>query len=501
MTQKKFNLADKLRDYKRPTPLQFILFGVGIALAIVLFLFLKGFVTCWSLTSLSGMAPASCAGSTTPIPNSTNDQGTPIASASTETPSVSIPEAELPPAWDGASRVNVLLMGFDYGQWSADRACPCRSDSMIVLTIDPISKTAGMLSVQRDLWVNIPGFGYNKINSALYLGDLYKLPGGGPELARKTVEDFLGISIQYYVLMDFNAFITIIDDIDGIDVNVPEDITVDPLGQHNTTDLKAGINHMDGQLALAYARMRHTANDDIDRSGRQQEVILAVRDKMLDKKNFLKIVANANSIYNDVSAGVKTNFPSNINDIIQLGVLALEVPMDNIQKSVINYTMVAPGKVVVNGQVQDILKPYPDKIRELVAQIFGSGSSKAMAADNPTQLTLEQAQPLMQQEGASILVVNASGVEGVASKTADYLKSQGMNVVNYGNTNDYPDAYSSPPLPGKTMLIVHSGRIYAIQYLKILMNIESISVTFDPNAQADIVLAVGGDWASNNPMP
>jgi LCP family protein required for cell wall assembly len=352
-----------------------------------------------------------------------------------------------------------------------------------------------MVSIPRDMWTNIPGFGYFKINTANYLGDLYKLPGGGPELARKTVENFLGIPIQYTVMIDFNTFVKVIND--GL-VNVclvfPEKITIDPLGQHNTTTLGPGPDCISGEEALAYARMRHTANDDIDRSERQKQLIFAIRDKLLQPGNFLKFIAKAHALYQDVSSGVNTNL--SLNDAIQLATLAIQIPFDNIQGAVIDYTMMAPGQVVVDGAVQDILKPFPDKIRELVDQVFGNGSMKPMASGDPAQL--------MQQEAARVIVVNASGMDGIASRTSDYLKAQGMNVVNFGNTTDYPDKYIYPPLPQRTMLIVHSGKPYAMQYLMTLMKFDAQSqfiVDFDPNAPADIILAVGADWANNSPMP
>ena len=493
MTQKKFDFAQNLRAFKRPTTSQFILTGVGLVLAIAVFIFLRNFVSCWRLTSLPGMPLPTCPNSN-PGPVTTNAQGSPIApSAGTATPTLSAPQVELPPPWDGASRVNILVMGYDYGDWAADRSCPCRTDSMIVFTIDPLSHTAGMLSVPRDMWANIPNFGYFKINTANYLGDLYKLPGGGPELARKTVENFLGIPIQYYVLLDFTTFEKLIDTIGGVDVSVSSEITIDPLGHHNTVVLKPGMHHLDGPRALAYARVRHTANDDIDRSGRQQQVIMAVRDKLLKPGNFLNLVSQAPKLYDQISGGINTNLP--LNDAIRLAVLAKDVPLGQIQNHVIDYTMSAPGQVTVDGQVQDIIKPYPDKIRALVDQVFGGGSMKPMASGDPSQL--------MQQEAARVIVVNASGVDGIASKTSDYLKAQGMNVIQFGNTSDYPDKYNYPPLPDRTMLIVHAGKPYAMEYLMTLMKFSAQNqfiVDFDPNAPADIILAVGADWA-NSPMP
>ncbi len=120
---------------------------------------------------------------------------------------------------------SVLITGTGW----PDEGAP-RSDTMIVLTIDPLTKTAGMLSIPRDMWVNIPGFGYSRINTAYSSGEGHKLPGGGPELARKTVEQFLGVPIQYYAQIDFNTFVEFIDLIGGIEVYNDENLRLDPVG-------------------------------------------------------------------------------------------------------------------------------------------------------------------------------------------------------------------------------------------------------------------------------
>ncbi len=112
---------------------------------------------------------------------------------------------------------------------------------MIVLTIDPVSRTAGMLSIPRDMWVSIPGFNYNRINAAYTTGELFKLPGGGPALTIKTVEDFLGIPIQYYAQIDFTAFEKMIDDIGGICLNVPVKVDAGVLFEYGTTVVEHGL--------------------------------------------------------------------------------------------------------------------------------------------------------------------------------------------------------------------------------------------------------------------
>ncbi len=489
MVEKRFDFLNKIRTLKRPTTGQFIWMGVGIVIAVVMFVFLRGFVACWRLTALAGIAPSSCTGqNTSPV---TDANGTPVAGA-TSLPTGNAPQVELPPPWDGASRVNILVMGYDFGDWDSERSCPCRSDTMIVLTIDPVSHTAGMISVPRDMWVNIPSFSsYNRINAALYLGDLYKLPGGGPGLAMKTVENFLGIPIQYFALVDFSAFEKMIDTIGGVCLNIPEKIDVGVLYQNGVVTLDPGYQCLDGKTALGYARNRHTTNGDVDRSGRQMQIILAIRDKVL--ANLPALLTQVGPLYTELSSGVSTNLSSD--DIIRLGLLAKDIPIDSIQQGVIDYTMMQDGTYTLDGQVLDILRPYPDKIRELVDRIFGGGTMQPMASGT--------AQEKMQAEAARVVVINGTGVSGMAANTSDYLKAQGMNVIGFGNTGDYPDKYYSP-FPNRTTIIVHAGKPYAIQYLMALMNFDSSSqiiVDFNPNAPEDIVVALGYDWNSNNPMP
>jgi LCP family protein required for cell wall assembly len=512
MVDKKFNFLNKIRMLKRPTNGQFIWMGVGLVIAVALFIFLRSFVACWRLTALAGIPPSTCAGQATvpvmnpagtPVADATsiyagqatvpvmNPAGTPVADA-TSIPTISAPQVELPPPWDGASRVTILIIGLDYGDWSTDRNGPSRSDTLMLLTIDPVSKTAGMLSVPRDMWVNIPGFGYSKINNAFYFGELYSLPGGGPGLAMKTLENFLGIDIQYFVQVEFTTFEKMVDTIRGVCLTIPEKITVGRTYEHQVT-LEPGYQCLDGKSTLGYARARYTEGGDVDRAGRQQQVIFAIRDKVVDPANFLLLISKAPLLYNELSGGIKTYLT--LNDDLRLAMLAKDIPLENIQKGVIDYNMMQDGFYNLNGQQLAILRPYPDKIRELVDKIFGSGSMQPMASG-----TVEEK---MQAEAARVVVINGSGVAGMAARTFDYLKMQGMNVTGFGNTGDYPDKYYSP-FPDRTILIVHAGKLYAMQYLMALMQFNRTSqiiVDFKPDAPEDIVVALGYDWGSTNPMP
>jgi LCP family protein required for cell wall assembly len=412
--------------------------------------------------------------------NPSAEQGNDGIAASTPVPTLSTGPVPLP--WDGASRVTVLVMGLDYRDWEAADGPP-RTDTMILLTIDPLTKTAGMLNVPRDLWVSIPGFEYARINTAYPLGIAYNVPGGGPALAMQTVESLLGVPIDYYAIIDFYAFEQFIDQLGGINVTVSTEITVDPIGKGNTVVLKPGNYLLNGPTALAYARARHTEGGDFDRAQRQQQVILAIRDRVVELGP-AQVIARAPAIYNELAAGIHTNLP--LDDALRLGWLALDINMADVQRGAI-----APPNAVSFAKspdgTQDILIPVPDQIRLIRDQVFASSS---MASPG---LTTGDARANMQSEGATIIVANGTYVEGLATKTQSYLQSQGANVVNTQNY-DYTTF---------TRIIDYTGKPYTDRYLVNLMNITpySISWQYDPTNQVDVLVILGDDWAGNNPMP
>ncbi len=466
---------------RRLSPIQWTVLVLSIFLSVGLAVFLRDFVACWRLTALPGIAPQWCSSSNF-NPVAINEEGTPIAG--TPTGDMGAPEVELPPPWDGASRVTVLLIGLDYRDWEAGIGAP-RSDTMMLLTLDPQTMTAGVLSVPRDLWVNIPGYGYSKINNAYAYGEGDKLPGGGPGLAMKTVESFLGVEIDYYAQIDFSTFEQMIDTIGGVCLDVPEEIRVGRTYE-NSQLLEPGYQCLDGKATLGYARARYTEGGDVDRAKRQQQVIRAIMDKVFDPANFPRLMASVPTLYDQLSAGIHTNM--SLNDALRLAVLVKDLPRENIKWGVIDYTMANLGSVVVNGQTLSILRPYPDAIRNLVDSIFGGGAPMPMATGDLTQK--------MQAEAARVAVVNGAGVEGLAARASDYLKGQGMNIVAYGNTGDYPAPYNYP-FPSRTVLIVRGESLYAMQYIQSVMAFDTpsqIIFDYDPASSVDLIIALGSDY-------
>jgi LCP family protein required for cell wall assembly len=439
---------------------------------------MRGLIVSWTFTDLPGIAI---------VEDGNSDNGT--EPQPELTPESVIPPSELPQAWDGASRVNILVMGLDYGDWAADRTGPSRTDSMILFTIDPISKTAGMVSIPRDLWVNIPGFDHERINTAHFLGETYKLPGGGPALAAKTVENFLGVPVQYYAVVPFDAFTRMVDEIGCINIWAFEDLDIDPVGKGNTIHLTKDKGYcMDGATLLAYMRNRKTQGGDVDRAKRTQQAIIALKDVVLDPANFPTLLSKAPALYREIASDVKTNL--SFDDVMKLAVLAKDISPSDIKNNIINYEMSTLASVLSDdGKPMSILVPIPDKIRELRDQMFAeSGSIKPFAQGEPAQLAA--------QEGASLEILNGTYTAGLAGITGDYFKSLGMNVAVVGN----PDQIGSP----RTVIIDHSGKPYMTKYLLELFQTSAASqfqIKYDPASQADVTIILGDDWAFSNPMP
>ncbi len=281
----------------------------------------------------------------------------------------------LPPGPRAADRcINVLILGIDE---RSDQQGPWRTDTMILCSLDPVSQTVAMLSIPRDLWVPLPpGLQYShddRINTAHFWGDYYGYPGGGPALAKRTVQYNLGVPVQYYVRVDFRGFQRIIDEIGGIDVEVPRDIidTAYPVtgDEVMTLTIKAGLQHMDGDLALKYARTRHDSSD-IDRAHRQQQVIMAVRDKVMR----LDIpLTRLPAILATLGTSLKTDAP--LEKLIALASGGRQVQPGAIRQAVIDGSMTtrwtAPGGA-------EVLVPQREKIRALVSQLFPTGTATAM---------------------------------------------------------------------------------------------------------------------------
>jgi LCP family protein required for cell wall assembly len=205
---------------------------------------------------------------------------TPAPGAPSPTPRPVPPMATPYPAWDGTRPVHILLLGVDRRVGEVD---PPRSDTMIIVRIDPVAKRVDMVSIPRDLLVEIPGYYATKVNAAYPFGELDpSIPGGGPTLAAQTVEYNFGIPIDYFAEVDIAGMERVIDILGGIIIDVPGIIKDDqyPTDDYGFTRIyfTPGLQWMDGVTAVRYSRTRHD-DGDFARQDRQHEVLRAMRQR------------------------------------------------------------------------------------------------------------------------------------------------------------------------------------------------------------------------------
>ena len=457
-------------------------------LSVSLFFLVRQLTACWQLTAIPGVPPPYCAAEPVNPSGLTDLNVTSEPSAgSPSTPEVEAPQIEMP-QWDGGSRVNIVFFGLRGGDISgAD--CPACTDTIILLTVDPVTKTAGMLSIPRDMWVNIPSFGYGRINTAWTIGEGAKLPGGGPGLAMETVSQFIGVPVHYYVQVDFGTFVSFINMIGGIEVYVDERMVLDPsgAGQDHFVLTPGDIRHLTGKRALAYARCRDESQGcsggDVGRAKRQQKVIMAIQDKVFDPAYFPTLLAQAPKLYTEFSSGIHTNM--SLEDAMKLAVLTKDIPIESIKQGVIDNNMAVFADVTLNGVPASVLRPVPDLIRILRDEIFIPGGPVSPLAQGDPMI-------LMQADEARIRIINNTYTADLDKRTARFLAAQGMHVLEYGIPTG---AFA------QTKLILYSPKLYALRYLTETFEVGSNQIVIqpDPAATVDIEIRIGEDWVSKLP--
>lgn len=392
-----------------------------------------------------------------------------------ESPNVERVAGETLPVWTDIDRITVLILGIDERVQEEDF---WRTDTMILATLDPVTMQAGVLSIPRDLWVPIPGYTENRINTAHFLGDAYKHPGGGPALAVETVEYNLGVEIDYYVRLNFQAFVEFVDRIGGITIDVPETIH-DPL--YPTPDygyqlfhVDAGVHHFYGEEALKYARTRHSSGGDFDRARRQQQVIKAVFKRVTEANLLPQLASQAPEMLQLLEKSVKLDPKLQLDEIIALGALATKVNMDEARFRVIDERSTLIKRTMND---MDILIPLRDEIRRVRDEVFGlTGNGEVMQ-------TLEG-------EAATLSVLNGTQTGGLAFSTYQFLEANGLRVLAYDNA-DRQDYDTS-------LVILNRDKPMTAQHILAALKLPQSAIVHgnNPTAVYDIVVILGADYAN-----
>ncbi|MGD0205069.1 MAG: LCP family protein [Dehalococcoidia bacterium] len=372
-------------------------------------------------------------------------------------------------------RINILVMGLDR-RVDDPADSPTRTDSMFVVSVDPYSKTAGVFSIPRDLWVEIPdgqgGYFKNRINVAYEYGPIERYPGGAPGLAEATVEHNFGIKIDHYVVLDFLGFMKLVDAVGGIDVQVKDEI-VDPsycvtaaCTDRQVIVFEPGLEHMDGERALAYARIRY-GSSDLQRIERQQDVIRAAVNTALDAK--LIMPNRAVSIYNKFRDAVNTDV--SVFGVPGLALLLRDIPPENIT----TISLASAVQDAVIGDAQVLVADW-DKVEALKREIFFDGR--------------------LRSEGAFVEVQNGTGAPGLATSAVDYLASCGLPDTDVTISDASDSLYHQ-----ETLIYDLAGKKYTAEKLAEWLGLPNSQIrevatdetTSVATSAADIVVVLGAD--------
>lgn len=270
--------------------------------------------------------------------------------------------------WNGVSRFTVLVMGLD--RRPGETGLAYRSDTLMLASIDPQGKGIGILSIPRDLYVEVPGYTHpQRVNTPMVLGEL-RQPGYGPLLTIQTVELNLGMRVHDYLAVDFNSFVRLVDAIGGLEIDVPESIR-DPFYPdmnfgYSPFYISAGRQVLDGQTALRYARTRHGDND-FARAERQQAVMYAIRDQLLDPAHLPELIIQSPGLWAALQDGFYTGLT--LRELLQLALYLKDIPGGNIRTGVIDDHYAMDYTTPEGAQV---LVPDRARLPNLLASVFGS---------------------------------------------------------------------------------------------------------------------------------
>ena len=302
--------------------------------------------------------------------------------------------------------INVLVLGSDQTSMQSVG----RTDTIIVVSVNPELPSIALLSIPRDFYAWIPTHGFDKINTAYSRGERNGYPGGGPGLIKATIEYNFGIRLHYYARVGFDGFIKIVDALGGVDVAVEcplSDTFPDPGSPTGQTDVdwQPGIHHLDGKHALWYARSRWSTND-FDRNRRQQQVLRGLYHQIMT----LDIIPKIPQLWGTLSQTVSTDL--GLDDVLYLGSVGSRLDMVNVKSRFVGRSAVQSW-TAPNGAY--VLVPYYEALGPLVSEALAPPSSARA-----------------QQRAFRVEVWNATPYEGLGHVAAERLWWEGFEVVSVG---------------------------------------------------------------------
>jgi len=302
----------------------------------------------------------------------------------------------------GKDKLRVLVLGIDDNWTTNDEVytSQSRSDTNIAVSIDLHSHNVGVVSIPRDLWVDIPKSGYGKLNEAI--------ADGGPERAEAAIEHNLGAPpFDYYIVLNINATKAVVDALGGLDVDVEKDMDYDDSWGHLHIHLKKGPQHLDGDQVVGYIRFRHDEEGDFGRMRRQRQVVQLLVHRMKDPSIVEKIPA----LLGVVQTNVRTN-------LSYAQMLALARGLQDVTPQMVHETEVPANIGWTDGE--SVLFADQSQTQTIVHKYLVVGFGNQF---DPSTVHVK--------------VENGSGTPGAASAMADYLRRRGFTIVETCNAKTF----------------------------------------------------------------
>ncbi|MBI5728666.1 MAG: LCP family protein [Candidatus Magasanikbacteria bacterium] len=337
-------------------------------------------------------------------------------------------------------RVNILILGIG----GPGHDGPYLSDTNIILSFQPSTKEVALISIPRDLGVEIPNHGWRKINSADAFGESEQAGWGG-DYARAVFAKTFNLSIPYYIRVDFTAFRDLIDGLGGLTINVPTAFTDEafpgPNDSYQTIRFDAGVQTMTGEQALNYSRSRHGNNNegsDFARAHRQQLVLSALKEKLLSLGTYANPMT-LQKIFNSLASHITTNL--NFGQIMYAASLAKEVSaapktlvLDNSTTGYLISTTGESGAFLLSPKTGDFAT-----INAGIKDIFEPAKTAAIT-NSTTAARTASPEGATQIHPGTIEIQNGTWRVGLAARVNKELGGKGFDVIAVGNSLKRPIA-------------------------------------------------------------
>jgi LCP family protein required for cell wall assembly len=349
----------------------------------------------------------------------------------------------------GKQKLRILVMGVDDSWTDSDEVytSESRSDTNIAINIDLATKNLGVVSIPRDVWVEIPKVGHAKLNEAI--------ADGGPERTEATLTQNFGMpAFDYYLILKIDATKNIVDAIGGIDVDVEKTMDYDDNWGHLHIHLKKGYQHLNGEQTVGYIRFRHDEEGDFGRMRRQRQVMQVLVARLKDPSIAMRVPA----LLSIVQRNVRTNMPPD-------KMLSLAFALRDVTPQMVHTSEIPTDIGFTDGQ--SVLYYQPQAGAQIIHKYLVVGFTGAF---DPSTVRLK--------------VENGSGKPGAASAMADYLRQKGFTVIETRNAKKFGAAKTSVTGPNESIVALVAKQ----------MPIAGVLTAIGPVEGGDIDIVVGKDY-------